>query len=274
MIKWLFILAFLIPVAGYSTAQQGDILIIKNDTLTLFSNPLEQYPSIGQLRGKFFGNQKASVSTGCWRGYVAEWKIIKGKLYLTNIYDCGYNKDRLKADLNVLFKGRAHHGIVEANWVTEDLWIPRGKLVHYIHSGYSSVYEKETKLSIEGGKIKSTINYNYSDSRETIYVKNADSLNTFLYAHINWAKLPDLKGKSVKAMLSFQSGTTGYPDSIKVIWNKDSLTHNEEAKFNEEAKRVVGLLPWGIYYRNGKVFREAYVIPFFFTEEKRHMVRK
>lgn len=274
MIKWLLVFAFLIPVAGYSTAQQGDILIIKNDTLTLFSNPLEQYPSIEQLRGKLFGNQKASGNTGCWRGYVAEWRLVNERLYLTNIYNCEYGKDRFKADLNALFKGRSRHGIVVANWVTGDLWIPRGKQVHYVHLGYSSTYEKETKLSIKGGNLVNTINYSYSDSRETVYVRNPDSLSAFLNKHINWTKLPDLKGKPVKLMLSFQSGTTGYPDSVRVIWNKDSLTLNEETIFKEEAKRVTSLLPWGIYYKNGKVFHEAYVIPFFFTEEKRRMVHK
>ena len=105
MKKAIALFAILIsPLFVFATAQMGDILIWKGDTSTIFSNPLESRPDFDSLRKKLFGETEAPIHTACWRGYIAEWTIIRDELYLTNVYSCNYKKNKIKADLRKLFE--------------------------------------------------------------------------------------------------------------------------------------------------------------------------
>lgn len=75
-------------------------------------------------------------STACWRGYIGTWEIKDGKFFLNNLV--GYIK---------LAKDEPIH----ATWFTGVLRIPQGELVHYVHMGFGSIYEKELHIKIEAG---------------------------------------------------------------------------------------------------------------------------
>jgi len=55
-------------------------LIWNEDTLFIFSNPLELRDDIDTLKPKLFGDQDAGITTACWRGYVAEWTLIDNEI--------------------------------------------------------------------------------------------------------------------------------------------------------------------------------------------------
>ncbi len=77
--------------AVYATAQIADILIYKNDTMRIFTNPLESFFNKDNPRPKhILGN--GSWNTACWRGYRAVWEIGKGQLYLNEISECSYTE--------------------------------------------------------------------------------------------------------------------------------------------------------------------------------------
>jgi hypothetical protein len=59
---------------AFPTGQASDIIIWKNEKLALFSNPLESYPDFELIRERLFGIKNLSRSTGCLRGYIAEWQ--------------------------------------------------------------------------------------------------------------------------------------------------------------------------------------------------------
>ena len=103
MKRTLSIIILLVSTFGFATEQIPDILIWKNDTISLHSNPLGSYSKLDDLN--LFGDKDAGYSTACWRGYIAEWKIIDNKLYLSNIYSCDYfySENKTKADLKKLF---------------------------------------------------------------------------------------------------------------------------------------------------------------------------
>lgn len=61
---------------------------------------------------------KGLMSTGCYRGYVAQWSVEDDILYLTTI-DAWLNEK--KADLKTLFPDRFQNGKVKADWFTGTL---------------------------------------------------------------------------------------------------------------------------------------------------------
>jgi len=264
----IILLIIFIPLGVLGTGQEPDILIWKGDTLTLFSNPLESNPDIDTLRHKLYGEKEGNWSTACYRLYIGEWEIIEDELYLTNLYSCDYSHSGMKADLKKLFGDGFKNGRVKATWLTGELVIPMGKLIHYVHFGYSSFYEHEIVLTFQNGRLKDQQNYNNSKSHKSVFTSNPKALRQFIYQHIDWEKIPDLKGKEVRVILYVESGKDRKPKSITLVRNADNDI------FNQEALRVVRLLPdWDVYYRRGEMVTKSYVIPVIFNEDTRDKYR-
>src|SRR5699024_5026822 len=101
--------------------------------------------------------------------YIAEWILVDNQLYLSAIYDCLFNDNKVKADLQLLFGDSYVDGKVEANWVTEELIVPKGKLLKYFHTGYQSIYEQEIGFKIKAGKLDDIITYDNSKTRVSKY---------------------------------------------------------------------------------------------------------
>lgn len=254
-----FLLIF--PLISVATPQAGDILIWKGDTLTLFANPLESKPGIEKVRNQFFGTYQR-MTTACWRGYIAQWEIIEDRLFLTAIYSCNYYEDKVKADLKRLFPNEYRNGKIEAKWVTSTLLVPMGECIYYFSD--LAFYEKEMELTFEKGILKKKMIYDNSKSKKSMYAENKDSLNNFIYSHIDWQRIPDLGNKQFKIFLSFVSGEVSKPDSFQIIRGTDNSI------LNEEALRAAKLLPeWNVYYSKGKPFRMKWHFPVIFDENTR-----
>lgn len=76
------------------------------------------------------------LNTACWRGYQGSWEIKDGKLFLTGIR----GKYQL-SDGDPIFAG----------WFSGTIRIPIGNIIRYVHSGFSTVYEKEMNITIQNG---------------------------------------------------------------------------------------------------------------------------
>ena len=61
------------------TAQETDLILIEGVQHQLLTNPLEVYREMYRRDMIFF---QEHPNTACWRGYVAEWMIDEGKLFL------------------------------------------------------------------------------------------------------------------------------------------------------------------------------------------------
>ena len=73
-----------------------DLLIWENDTIQIQTFPLECLPKFDQKN--LFDNKEVKPECwGCLKNYIAEWKIINSKLYLSNIYSYNFKKDSIKA---------------------------------------------------------------------------------------------------------------------------------------------------------------------------------
>lgn len=249
----------LFPFCSFATGQAGDILIFKGDTLSLFSNPLEQY--LDSKSERIFNGKKLEwTSTACYRGYRATWEVSNDSLFLIKVQKGCYSETPEYFDLKSEFGSER----VFAHWFTGKTLAPKGKQIHYVHSGYDSFYEKELVLTFTSGLLSAQIEYDNSKSYKSIFTENQDSLQTFIYTNIDWSKIPDLKDESIKVFVTIQSSETLKPDSIQIIRG------SENELINEEAIRVIELLPeWDVYYQKGKVYRMKWTIPIIFNEEKR-----
>jgi hypothetical protein len=144
------ILICLFPTIALGTAQIADKLLYKNETMWIFSNPLESYFNEKNPRPDHLFTFKC---TACWRGYVATWKIEEGYLYLTKVVEGSCGADAKEIPISEILPQQT--APVKALWFTGTLRVPQGEPLLYVHMGYGSIYEKELMISIKEGKVLS-----------------------------------------------------------------------------------------------------------------------
>jgi hypothetical protein len=133
------------------TAQAMERIFIDSKEHFMATEPLEQYLSSAVGVPIFY-----SLSTNCWRGYMGTWKIEDNKLYLIGLE--GYvqtPKEKYEdVDMNYLFPNEKE---VFAEWFSDEIRIPQGRLIQYVHMGYESVYEKDLLIDFMNGRVISKI---------------------------------------------------------------------------------------------------------------------
>jgi len=126
------------------TAQIPEQLWIDGETHAMCEEPLaEWYASTGR-KPDF-----APMHTACWRGYIGEWVLEDGRLFLIGLD--GQLGDGRPATVEALFPGSG--GRVFAEWFTGRVRVPQGELLAYVHMGYESVHERDLILDLEGGVV-------------------------------------------------------------------------------------------------------------------------
>jgi hypothetical protein len=132
------------------TAQIREILSYNGNTYHLATEPLQPLLDI-------LGDKKPSsevevwVSSCCWRGYIGTWEIVEDKLFLIQLK--GNPEENEEFNMDSLFPNQNK---VFAAWYTGEIKIPYGKLLHYEHMGYMSIYEKDLFLEFNKGILVAT----------------------------------------------------------------------------------------------------------------------
>lgn len=123
------------------TAQIPERLIIdgKETAMTFCPSLPYSHPRIVEVDEAEAARDAPFVfSTACWRGYVGTWEIKEGRFFLVGLR----GKYRVLGTEPLL-----------ADWFTGVLRIPKGKMLHYVHMGFGSVYEQELHIKIEDGMV-------------------------------------------------------------------------------------------------------------------------
>jgi hypothetical protein len=135
----------------FATAQFPDKINYNGKEYNLNSNPLEVYFEKNPNK-----KPKSEVrSSALWRGYIATFEIIDNQLFLKDIEiqyrdttSKGSNNSNWKSVLNEVFADQKN---IQVDWYTGLLVIPQGKVVNYVHMGYSSTYQHYTILELNKG---------------------------------------------------------------------------------------------------------------------------
>lgn len=108
-----------------ATEQIADLLIIESDTFFLKTFPLEEFRQKKRIKiAPFYYNQYGFVSTACYRGYIATWKIFDRKLILVDVAKADSTEEKL--DIEGYFKKTGYSpkligGHVFADWYSDTL---------------------------------------------------------------------------------------------------------------------------------------------------------
>jgi hypothetical protein len=248
----------------FGTAIMPDFLIYNEDTLRIYSNPLESYlDNSDKCRPVEMPEFYGCSSTACWRGYVALWELRNDSIFLQKVLCCNdWNlKDAKQISLKRMFGGKVKNNEVFANWVSIEVINPYGELLKYIHQGYDSIYEFERGFEFEKGELVRINTYDNTRSKESIY-SNSDTLLNFLYCNINWelVKYQKLLDKT-RIIAIFRIGDDEKPQEIEIVRGINPI-------IDREAIRLIRQIPnWEVYYRRGKIIETQWTLPIYFDME-------
>lgn len=125
------------------TAQVGDLMKYKGSKYAMRTEPL----NIIIWRNDY----ELQAGWSCnWRGYRAKWKVKDNKLYL--IHFKGKLQDGKKLTVKKMFQNQEK---VFANWFSGKIVLCDGKMLNYVHRGYSSLFERDIILKFEMGNLVS-----------------------------------------------------------------------------------------------------------------------
>ena len=145
--KLLFFVILITTARLFSTAQIGDVLLYQGEEHYIHSNPLEDY---------FIEHENKPYlpmyCTAYWRGYVAYFEVKDDFLYLNKVIKgtCIFEEPE-EIPLSYIFPRQ--EGPIKADWYSGTIRIPQGEVIHYIHMGYLSIYEKDLCLKFENGRL-------------------------------------------------------------------------------------------------------------------------
>lgn len=126
------------------TAQFREILHYDGKIFPLSTEPLKP---LLDLLGDDEKPVFVSDCSACWRGYVGTWEIDNDRLFLINLEGRSDN-DVEEVLMDSIFPNQKK---VFAGWFTGEIKIPEGKMLHYEHMGYMSIFEKDMFLEFKKG---------------------------------------------------------------------------------------------------------------------------
>ena len=129
------------------TAQFLETLHYEGQELGMAAQPLADYFAFGGQQPRFLVRM-----TALWRGYVGTWEIRDSRLYLIGI--SAELKDGSTVTLETLFPGYPKR--VFAHWFSGEIRVPQGRMLEYVHAGFSSKYQADLLLQIEKGVLVSS----------------------------------------------------------------------------------------------------------------------
>lgn len=250
------------PRLGWATAQEPDLLVYRSDTLLLQANPLEQWLSQQPARPAEFSG---SGSTACWRGYQATWQLENDQLYLVRLAP---GCQARAADLRRWFAPDAG-GRVAATWVTGRLVVAMGKLLHYEHAGYASIYEQDWVLTIQQGRLVQQQTFTNQACQSFGPPGGSQAFSVRLHRAIDWRRVPALRHARPLVVLKFQPDSLGHGGRALLVKPAGPLYDSLALA----AARTLAPADWGACYRFGRWLPQAWYVPIRFDEANRRRYR-
>lgn len=165
-----------------------------------------------------------------------------------------------QSDLSKLFGEHCKNGEVLAFWFTGNLVAPKGKLLHYVHMGYGSIYEIDRVFEINKGKHISTNDYSNKEFFQSYYHDLPDSLRNVVYRNIDWKALNITEKESYSMYAILFINSVGKIDSVR-IRGDDIL--------KPQVEKLIFKVGYFKTYKHSKVYQRPKTISFNFDKENR-----
>lgn len=233
-----------------------DFLIIRDDTIRLYSVPIGQCKQLSLNIKKYF-NKIPSGNTYTY------WTLEDNRLYLVEIADS--NDKNNTADLSLIFGDEYKFGRVFAYWVSGELIHPQGKIIDF--PGISTT-EREIVFHFTNGSFTNKYEYDNSKSYRSSSTQNFDSLLAFLYSNIKWDELPKIVGRQNRVTLKIVTGGEKTEFQISILRGINSVYNNETLRV---AKLITG---WDVLYVHGQPEHMTWLLSIDFTDEKKNLYTK
>ena len=150
-----------IAMSALATGQESDVIVINGKRWELLGKPIKA-DSVLRTNLLAILPKERSISTANWDGYKAYWSVKSDRLYLDSITvtffigrnDVEVEKRLSDEDMHHVF-GKYYEGdVIIARWVTDYIIrAGKGKLLFYVHGGFSRFHKNEQTLKIEQGKV-------------------------------------------------------------------------------------------------------------------------
>jgi hypothetical protein len=258
MLKIITIILTFITVQCFATGQQSELIIFEGDTLQMLCEPLEPYLREHEPRKQLHIRLDVGCSTALWRGYVGLWEYKNNKLYLVDIYACGEKSMSIKG---AIFKNSVEPII--ASWYTGSLFIQKGKMIKYHHSGYDRIYEREIVADVDKGEIHSIKTYdNGVRPDDHGFSRNPNDILEKIYHEISWENIRVLS-KDHKLFVTFQVGEGGKLINLKIESSLDKV-------YEAEIMNVLSSFPpVQVLYSRGQPALEGWTMKIVFSKQSK-----
>ena len=160
-----------------ATEQESDYIKIDDIEHKLFTNPIYELLQFKDFHNKYItvinGIKDFSVSSACWRGYIAYFEIKNDLLYLNDIIVHTVSLENIERpedkDISIYSKLFDSQKSFFCNFYSGILIIPTGECIKEIYSGYDSMYENYLIIKIRNGQViqKKEFKYNEFEDRKS-----------------------------------------------------------------------------------------------------------
>ncbi|MEM1323607.1 MAG: hypothetical protein AAGG75_25320 [Bacteroidota bacterium] len=259
----LFLISLLFaPFMAYSTPQFAEKLIIKGDTLDMYSLPLEEYFQQDESKRTASDFFNRTCHTGLLRGYIGIWEIKGEKLYLNSIQGCGHLEEQL---LHVLFGNNLKS--VPAEWFTGTLNIPNGEVIYNGQVGFNTYHKKHFFFEVSHGTILGKREYINGELKNSPGISRKE-LKAKVYEKINWQQLPKRKKKFEVDIRINELGEISIAEIRKIRKGRQVEMKRKDIGAREEIERVFKALPALKQFMINGVPYESYSTLIIFLDKK------
>ena len=228
-----------------ATPQSGDYLIIEGDTSYIYNI----LPSSGDsiTRERYFEIFRSCFITSSYRGYQNFWKVENDSLFLVGLRN---SCDRATGNIDDIK--------IFANWISEEIFIPKGEKLKYKHSGYGWYHEYELGIEINSGIIGESRKY---DNRPNFYISPLEEKEALWDKYCDFLDDYDLNSTNAAFLervivVDLTTDKNGYIVDANIL-----RSSNDDSLDRLAVDMIKSLARFSVYYRFGKPVSIGWTFP-------------
>lgn len=254
-----------------ATPQAPDRLIIGKDTV--WDCYLPYIPHEG--KDLFPSGPIEILSTGCYRGYIATWKIEDGRLYLLRMdREPRHPTAANQVDMKCLFGEKCRDGKVFADWVTGRFYAQSGKIVGCRMGFDEDIREWEREIYVTDGMVFLGPSYKTYE-RHSGKLSSQDERLGYETLHRLFANSFVWPADAVTDVDEFYifTGVSMNAEGKSIVYTSNKPHCDDECGLyiEQEIRRIFSLVEWDVAINYGEPVTVSYLIIYRFVPHTREI---